>query len=372
MPTEDTELHTCCDCGDSVEETNSNDRCTPCQDDYYVCESCEDEVHGDDTFSAYDQLYCEECFYDSYDWCSDCGESFHREDLHYQSDELYCEDCRPCEEDDMADSVDRRRIPSSSRIGNSFNYPVHRLVGIEAECLYPETEDMDSPLYWASTHDGSISSEEGYSGIEMVSRPCSGDSIVEAVDKLVMWSNYNGAVVNRSCGLHVHFNSLDLTAKEVCHIAIVYTHFEQVLKGMMPNSRQSSNWCKDFPIPIGYLREIDNEHSLIAYYYDYMESSPSSEKYNDARYCGLNIHSRYYHGSIEFRLHSGTLNKTKILNWVSILNCIIEKGIELSNVDDKKYKKWIGKNPTSQLKEMFGDKLHSYINKRTEKFKGNR
>ena len=103
-----------------------------------------------------------------------------------------------------------------------------------------------------------------------------------------------------------------------------------------------------------------------------MDSEPSTDKYNDARYCGLNIHSRYYHGSIEFRLHSGTLNKTKILNWVSILNMIIIKGVELSKMEDKQFKKWMSAPYLRHMVSTFGVELCDYINKRTSKFKGER
>ena len=100
-----------------------------------------------------------------------------------------------------------------------------------------------------------------------------------------------------------------------------------------------------------------------------MDSHPSTDKYNEARYCGLNLHSRYYHGSIEFRLHSGTINKKKIVNWISICNIIIEKGIEISKFSKENIDAWIKLKPNTKI---FGDVLEQYINKRTEKFKGER
>ena len=82
------------------------------------------------------------------------------------------------------------------------------------------------------------------------------------------------------------------------------------------------------------------EEDLIETYYTYLDAYPSTEKYNEARYCGLNIHSRYFHGSIEFRLHSGTLNKTKIKNWIRILSHIVEEGIMLSKLSKEGYTDW--------------------------------
>ena len=44
------------------------------------------------------------------------------------------------------------------------------------------------------------------------------------------------------------------------------------------------------------------------------------------------MHARVYLGTIEFRYHSGTNNATKIKNWITICQSIVQKGIELSRV----------------------------------------
>ena len=46
-------------------------------------------------------------------------------------------------------------------------------------------------------------------------------------------------------------------------------------------------------------------------------------------YHGLNLHARVYLGTIEFRYHSGTNNPTKIKNWITICQAIVQKGIEV-------------------------------------------
>ena len=138
---------------------------------------------------------------------------------------------------------------------------------------------------------------------------------------------------------------------------------------MMPNSRQSSNWCRDSEMNVNYLRRVTEEQELIDEYYETMGSYPSDDKYKDARYCGLNIHSRYYHGTIEFRLHSGTINKDKITNWISILNAIILKGIEISKFSEENFRSWLDLEPNTKI---FGRRLEAYINKRTSKFIGER
>ena len=368
----------CGECGNSVDRADTivshgSRYCQPCHDDnFYSCHSCNESVSTDMVYFAYQDPYCEYCYYETFENCYDCEEPVDRDEVYWRNDNPYCSSCVPDDVSTILYHLEDKEPPACSREAESFEFPVRRLVGVEVECLIPHIDALDTPSFWTSTSDGSINSEEGYDGIEMVSYPASGDLLLESIDNLILWSNDIGAVVNRSCGLHVHFNSLDLTARQVAHVGIVYRYFEEILKGMMPNSRQSSNWCKDFPIPKKQLRHITEESELIEMYYDYMDSHPSTDKYNDARYCGLNIHSRYYHGSLEFRLHSGTLNRTKILNWIQILNRIIDMAIDLERYTGDEYDKWIKKPPITHMVSTFGVELCDYINKRTSKFKGGR
>ena len=377
-PVEPPEQVECCHCNEAVDRTdtivvNGDRYCEPCHDEgFYSCHGCSESVPTDMVYFAYQNPYCEYCYYETFENCCDCEEPVDRDEVYWRNDYAYCSSCVPDDVSTILYHLEDKEPPACSRKAESFEFPVRRLVGVEVECLIPHIDALDTPSFWTSTSDGSINSEEGYDGIEMVSYPASGDLLLESIDNLMSWSNNIGAIVNRSCGLHVHFNSLDLTARQVAHVGIVYSYFEEILKGMMPNSRQSSNWCKDFPIPKKQLRHITEESELIEMYYDYMDSHPSTDKYNDARYCGLNIHSRYYHGSLEFRLHSGTINKTKILNWIQILNRIIDMAIEIERYTGDEYDKWINKPPIRNMVSTFGVELCDYINKRTSKFKGGR
>ena len=231
---------------------------------------------------------------------------------------------------------------------------VKRLVGLEAECMYPYTDSIHTPSNWATTYDGSISTGGDYEGIELVSTPSSGDLLYSQVFDLVDWAKSYEAVVNSSCGLHVHFDSTNLNARQVAHIGIVYSRYQHLLKDMMPPSRQGSRWCKDFSMNVDTLRNIDTEEELIEEYYESMN-------------CRLNLHSRYFHGSLEFRLHSGTLNKTKIVNWIRILNAIIEKGIEIEK-DSSLVDEFLKYGDLTSFVKTIGEELTSYHSKRVMKF----
>tara|TARA_R110001583_G_scaffold86509_2_gene225940 strand:- start:5775 stop:6920 length:1146 start_codon:yes stop_codon:yes gene_type:complete len=364
----------CCGTNEDVVERDHDTNCNSCEEEYYyTCFSCSHHGHTDDSYiGGNDEYYCSDCYYDYWSNCSRCGEVVDNDYIMFHDDESYCEHCCPDYRDTMV--MDNKSVPSSSRVSDTFVYPIRSLVGLEVECIVPDSEEMDTPMYWSNVSDGSINTEGSGMGTELVSTPASGDLLMENINNLMRWKDYYGAWVNRSCGFHVHFNSIDKTPREVAHIAIVYQKFQDVLKSMMPDSRQDSNWCRDSTMNLNALRNVDSEEALIDEYYESMDCSPSSEKYNDARYCGINIHSRYYHGTIEFRLHSGTINKEKITNWISILNCIMLKGVEISSYSNEKYRTWVDKNTgdEGQLDRTFGLELLSYIHKRQAKFGGTR
>ena len=370
----------CNECGETREIFNEQvGVCEECYDDNYMsCNACSCPTHIDEWYrGADDEVYCDNCYYEYFTSCDCCGESVDNDYIHYRDDVYYCDSCLPDDVEEMTDRLHSRNIPSNSRESETFTYPVRRLVGIEVEC-FVENEShgtFSTPEHWINVSDGSISPPEGYYGVEMVSSPANGDLLVDNIHKLMRWKrsihrngNFYSIDVNRSCGLHVHFNSLDMSAREVAYVGVVYSQFQNILKGMMPKSRQGSNWCRDFEVPINALRNITSEEELIEIYYGHMGEHPSTDKYNDARYSGLNMHSRYYHGSLEFRLHSGTLNSRKIFNWISILNVIIIKGIQLSKDSKKKVDKWLAM-PIEERLEMFGIYLLEYIHERTTKFK---
>ena len=47
----------------------------------------------------------------------------------------------------------------------------------------------------------------------------------------------------------------------------------------------------------------------------YSKAHLGSDKYHSARYQGLNIHSWFHRGTVECRVHSGTICRDKVTNW---------------------------------------------------------
>ena len=136
--------------------------------------------------------------------------------------------------------------------------------------------------------------------------------------------------VNRSCGLHVHVDARDCEWKQLKYILLLGKAVQDVIYKMLPPSRDNGRWCRRIPMTRSDILAIESNDEFIDAWYNSWDVNPSMEKYNDSRYCGMNMHSRIINGSVEFRYHSGTINQEKILNWVKICTAIVDVGIEIS------------------------------------------
>ena len=205
----------------------------------------------------------------------------------------------------------------------------------------------------------------------VMKHPSSGDRLYYKIKALSKYLDPHSFFVNRSCGLHVHVDARDCEWRELKNILLLGKSVQDVLYKMLPPSRSSSRWCKRIPMSRSDILNIESNSDFIDAWYNSWGVHPSMEKYNDSRYCGMNMHSRIINGSIEFRYHSGTINQEKILNWVKICTAIVDVGINTSKVECNLYNIITGRDLTYE--EFFkylklDDDVREYVDQRMAKF----
>jgi len=316
----------------------------------FQCEFCENEYERSNNHMQNEdgEDLCYDCYYENYHSCESCGDEIHSDYVMYSDhmDAYYCEGCYPGDGEDVdLDNYCGTNIPAShSAEGDTFSInKFERLVGVEIETIADEEPNDCHPESFRRSYDGSI---EGEHGCEYISKPMNGDQLFHEIDAMgdYLWNEeYH---MNRTCGLHIHIDARDLFYKELKGIMLVVKSFEDTIFSMLPNSRSKTNWCKKLPINKQNIMQMHSDSDFIASWYDYCGEYPSMDKYNDSRYHGLNLHARVYLGTIEFRYHSGTNNKTKIKNWITICQSIVQKGIEISKVihDNPDPESWTDEN----------------------------
>ena len=322
---------------------HGEDYCEDCYEERHCeCQSCCDDYPIDDVYTMDGETYCDDCYHEIFTYCESCDNTVNRDYAIWSEthQEYYCEDCYPGEGEDVdLDSYGNVDLHESKCFNrNKFS----RAVGLELEAVNDDYEAMEYGYYesnwefrnnWRVVHDGSIDSGDGV-GREFITRGgLSGDELYQSIDNITTDLKRIGWSVNRSCGMHIHIDARDLKWREIKYILAVSKLCEQIIYMMLPDSRRNSRWCKRIPMTMEHIMDICDDQDFIDTWYQAFDTYPSYEKYNDARYCGVNMHSRIIHGSIEFRHHSGTLDAEKIINWIEICQRIVEAGIKLARLD---------------------------------------
>lgn len=113
-----------------------------------------------------------------------------------------------------------------------------------------------------------------------------------------------GALVNKSCGLHVHISVRDYRIEDFKSLYNLVYKYENVIGGLIPTSRLRSTYTR---------MRSQSERRLI----NRARSIQSLRELVHDRFYGLNINAYFKHSykTVEFRYHSGTVDYDKILNW---------------------------------------------------------
>lgn len=178
------------------------------------------------------------------------------------------------------------------------NLLIGKLVSVEIECLFnSKAAAVAAVAFWRKNNvpvtgkqDGSIrTTRDMQIAIELVFTMPVGDYSILA--NVCQGLNGN-ATVNKSCGLHVHFDRRHSNYGATVDTAQALAGYVPALKQMLPKSRRNNQYCK------------------------------YSHNRND-RYSFINSKAYTRHGTLEVRGHSGTIDYTKIKNWIEIMQALI-------------------------------------------------
>lgn len=215
---------------------------------------------------------------------------------------------------------------------------------IEVANLRGEKADVDLLVKtWLGkiVGDGSLPS----TGFEINLQPANGDLYVRMINEVCASLTQVNAVVDSSCGLHVHVDSRDFDPLDIRKLVFLYEQCEPALYACLPTNRHTSRFC----IPSGrsyanYLRQdelftleevrkdnkmghkkVDLKRGTIEMVFGKGQKPVSSSKYgsgaaHDVRYRGLNLYSHFFRGSAEFRHAPGSVDPQFIIDW-SLLCC---------------------------------------------------
>lgn len=237
--------------------------------------------------------------------------------------------------------ISRAKKPSEKDTSNFIGIELELVAKVDRKTL----NDLLCKAYLAGyvyvKDDSSIQRENTGDFSHEVTVLCREHQVTNVVTKLceVLNSKQVGSYVNNSCGLHVHIDSRNRKPEHV------YTNIASclpMLKGLVPKNR------------------VESEHANR--YCKINTSADWSKADHHDRYMAVNSEAYKKYKTIEIRMHSGTTNAAKIINWVTILNLAAKHPTILTKEITTPY----------EYQAIIGcdSKLVSYMIKRTDLFTG--
>ncbi|SCH51091.1 Putative amidoligase enzyme [uncultured Ruminococcus sp.] len=140
-------------------------------------------------------------------------------------------------------------------------------------------------------------------------------SEMEKLQTVVRALRRAGAVVNESCGLHVHVDASKHTPQSLKNaLSIMYSKEDILFKALNVNEDRVERWCKKVREPmLEKIRKLPTNTTMERLKREwYAGMDGSSEHYNWTRYYALNLHSVFYRGTLEWRCFESTLHAGKV------------------------------------------------------------
>ena len=179
---------------------------------------------------------------------------------------------------------------------------------------------------WRFVYDGSItpSRPEGFAGRSRTTQnlykvefntPVLEYADMEKLQQVVRTLRRAGAVVNQSCGTHVHVDASNHTPQSLKNaLTIMYSKEDLLFQALRVNVNRVEQWCQKVREPmLEKIRRMPTHLTMEQLKQAwYGGADGSQEHYNWTRYYALNLHSVFYHGTLEWRCFESTLHAGKV------------------------------------------------------------
>ena len=173
---------------------------------------------------------------------------------------------------------------------------------------------------WTIMYDSSVRTDGGEQ-CEFVTPKCNYEDI-PTVQECIRALRRAGAKVNSSCGLHIHIDGANHTAKSLKNLVFTFRAKEDLIFKAVAPERKHNHYCK--PIDdslvdnIKKIKQLDDCKMKDTWYSTYRDSGGEYTHYHDSRYHALNLHSLWYRGTVEFRLFRSTLHAGEVRAYLNL------------------------------------------------------
>ena len=200
---------------------------------------------------------------------------------------------------------------------------------------------------WKATYDSSIIAQKKSGGrtvraadeykCEVVSPILTYEDMAD-LQEIIRQLRHKGAFVNSQCGIHIHVDASRYTPQTLRNLVNIIASKEDILYKALRIDPARMRWCKKTN---GELLEAINRRkpqtmeALKDIWYA-GSTRGRDEHYNDTRYHGLNLHSTFTKGTVEFRLFNSTTHAGEIKAYIQFCLAVSHQALTQKKASARK------------------------------------
>ena len=200
---------------------------------------------------------------------------------------------------------------------------------------------------WKATYDSSIIAQKKSGGrtvraadeykCEVVSPILTYEDMAD-LQEIIRQLRHKGAFVNSQCGIHIHVDASRYTPQTLRNLVNIIASKEDILYKALRIDPARMRWCKKTN---GELLEAINRRkpqtmeALKDIWYA-GSTRDRDEHYNDTRYHGLNLHSTFTKGTVEFRLFNSTTHAGEIKAYIQFCLAVSHQALTQKKASARK------------------------------------
>ena len=200
---------------------------------------------------------------------------------------------------------------------------------------------------WKATYDSSIIAQKKSGGrtvqaadeykCEIVSPILTYEDMAD-LQEVVRRLRHSGAFVNSQCGIHIHVDAGRYTPQTLRNLVNIIASKEDILYKALRIDPARLRWCKktnEKLIETINRRKPQTMEALKDIWYA-GSTRGRDEHYNDTRYHGLNLHSTFTKGTVEFRLFNSTTHAGEIKAYIQFCLAVSHQALTQKKASARK------------------------------------
>ncbi len=200
---------------------------------------------------------------------------------------------------------------------------------------------------WKATYDSSIIAQKKSGGrtvraadeykCEVVSPILTYEDMAD-LQEIIRQLRHKGAFVNSQCGIHIHVDASRYTPQTLRNLVNIIASKEDILYKALRIDPARLRWCKktnEKLIEAINRKKPQTMEALKDIWYA-GSTRGRDEHYNDTRYHGLNLHSAFTKGTVEFRLFNSTTHAGEIKAYIQFCLAVSHQALTQKKASARK------------------------------------